>query len=91
MRVRSEKQPVGEEITDEMAKEKCSGAALGTHQYSQIWNFSAGMGADISLFLASADDCCSPNSLSLTVEDGEPMNYGDRNPMILSITFLSSN
>lgn len=49
------------------------------------------MGAGISLFLVSADDCFSPNSLSLIVEDGKVSALGDRNFTILSISFLRRN
>lgn len=49
------------------------------------------MGTGISFFLVSADDCCTPNSLSLIVEDGQASELGDRNLIILSISCFRSN
>lgn len=49
------------------------------------------MGTGVSIFLVSADGCCSPNSLSFIVEDGQASELGDRNLVIFSISFLMSN
>lgn len=77
VRVRSEKKYAGEAVTAEIIIIKiCS---------------SVGMGTGISLFLGSADDCCSPNSRSFTVEDAQASELGDSNLIIFSISFLRSN
>lgn len=50
-----------------------------------------GMGAGISLFLVSADHCCSPHTVSRILEDGEISELGDRNLIMFSLPFLRSN